>query len=84
MNFHVVRQESTLRFEGKRFFFKKPITNSYLCQDCALEPAERDFFRFAQKIPGGRTVPKTLENQSAFGVLFFIPIQLKEASFVRI
>jgi hypothetical protein len=30
------------------------------------------FFRFAQKIPGGGTVPKTPENQFAFGVLYFL------------
>ena len=33
----------------------------------------------------GGAVPKTFENQSAFGVLyFFIPFPLTEASFVRV
>ena len=42
-----------------------------------------DFFRFAQKIPSGGALPKTFENQSAFGVLYFLypSRSLKRASF---
>lgn len=54
-----------------------------LCRSRTYTSLHRDFFRFAQKIPGGGTVPKTTENQAAFGVVYlFMPsCSLKQASF---